>query len=237
MSSTIVVPSITNEQSIPSSRQTNVRGNATPRIPRALEDANGITHLRRPREAINYPDMSEVSAESPEPADFEAIAALHYRSHTTSFRPFASQEWLDSRNLDDYRINWCRDLEQPSSGLRVWVVRRDDRVVGMVKIAPLPKEESESSRGAVADLPPHANVAALASMHVEPELIGGGIGRVLLSAAVEHLREAGYDHCILGVILENHRARRFYEAAGWRLVDTRPVGVEGVPVATYRIDL
>lgn len=107
----------------------------------------------------------------------------------------------------------------------------------MVKIAPLPQKEWDSARRAVAGLAGDARVAALTSMHVEPELIGGGIGRALMSAALDHLLEAGYDHCILGVIVENHRARCFYEAAGWRLVDTRPVGVEGAPVATYRMDL
>jgi ribosomal protein S18 acetylase RimI-like enzyme len=41
------------------------------------------------------------------------------------------------------------------------------------------------------------------------------IGRQLMTAALDHLSEAGFGQVILWVLDSNARARRFYEAGGW----------------------
>ena len=46
--------------------------------------------------------------------------------------------------------------------------------------------------------------------------LGRGVGRDLLSQVTEQLRAAGYLRAVLWVLRANARARRFYEATGWR---------------------
>ena len=58
--------------------------------------------------------------------------------------------------------------------------------------------------------------AELYSINVHPQHWGRGAGRLLLSASEGRLRDAGFSRATLWVIAGNTRARRFYEAAGWR---------------------
>jgi len=53
-------------------------------------------------------------------------------------------------------------------------------------------------------------------IYLLPEAIGTGVGRDLFALATERLRAAGFARAILWVLETNERARRFYEAAGWR---------------------
>jgi GNAT superfamily N-acetyltransferase len=55
------------------------------------------------------------------------------------------------------------------------------------------------------------------AIYVCPAHWGKGIGRELIRAAEEELRDLGYGDAILWVLDDNPRARRFYEAAGWWL--------------------
>ena len=75
----------------------------------------------------------------------------------------------------------------------------------------------------------------LYAIYVHPEHWGAGVGRALLEAGEQRLRELG--HCVahLWVLEDNPRARRFYELAGW-VNDgaTRPVTVFGVDVPEVR---
>ncbi|WP_268873357.1 GNAT family N-acetyltransferase [Streptomyces mutabilis] len=43
-----------------------------------------------------------------------------------------------------------------------------------------------------------------------------GIGKQLMAAALTTLGQADYAQAVLWVLEDNERARRFYEAAGWR---------------------
>ena len=77
--------------------------------------------------------------------------------------------------------------------------------------------------------------AQLTSMHVDPELTGSGIGTLLMIRALEFIKEQGFCRVELGVIAANTGARRFYEAHGWVLVKELPDGIEGVPIAIYKL--
>jgi GNAT superfamily N-acetyltransferase len=58
-----------------------------------------------------------------------------------------------------------------------------------------------------------AQVGELVGIYLLPEVWDKGLGRKLLTAAVEHLTAAGYSQATLWVLESNARARRFY--AGW----------------------
>ena len=156
------------------------------------------------------------------PSDRDEIARLHFTSHTTSFAPFASPQWLESLKLVDYEAKWRDWLDDQRPGSRTFIsLDEGGAVVGVVRIYP------DSERGE----------AQLGNMHVSPELAGAGIGRTLMTAALGFMRDQGFVTARLGVVQENRRARRFYESHGWVVDELLPTGQEGVPIATYRLDL
>jgi GNAT superfamily N-acetyltransferase len=54
-------------------------------------------------------------------------------------------------------------------------------------------------------------------LYTHPRVWGGGAGRALLLAAEAALREAGCSELTLWTEERNERARRVYQASGWRL--------------------
>lgn len=56
----------------------------------------------------------------------------------------------------------------------------------------------------------------MTSIYVRPDAWGSGAGRSLLVAACASLRSGGFGSATLWVLDSNERARRFYEAMGWR---------------------
>jgi GNAT superfamily N-acetyltransferase len=59
-------------------------------------------------------------------------------------------------------------------------------------------------------------VAEVGTFYALPEAWGTGAGRRLMATTVRTLEQAGYEQAALWVLEANARARRFYEAAGWR---------------------
>jgi ribosomal protein S18 acetylase RimI-like enzyme len=154
------------------------------------------------------------------PDDYESIAQLLFRNHTISFAPYATDEWVTSRRLDEYRTRWHNILSNSTSEDATIVASIDGEVVGSVHVSPAESPEYD---------------AQLIGMHVEPHLTGAGIGGLLMRSALEFIGEQGFARVELGVIAANSGARRFYEAYGWVLVRTFPKGIEGVPVAVYKL--
>ena len=74
--------------------------------------------------------------------------------------------------------------------------------------------------------------ALLFGMYVAREAASGGVGRALLAACVDRARSIpGLEQINLTVTATSERARRFYEAAGFRSfgVEERAIKVDGVP--------
>jgi GNAT superfamily N-acetyltransferase len=153
------------------------------------------------------------------------VAQLHFLSHTVSFAPFASEQWLNSRRLVDYLSRWRETLGSAADGDATLIARVSDRVVGIVRVARSATPRSETS---VCD-------AQLTGMHVEPGFTGQGIGTLLMERSLDFIREQGFNRVQLGVIAANTGARRFYESHGWVLVEELPDGTEGVPIAIYEL--
>jgi len=73
----------------------------------------------------------------------------------------------------------------------------------------------------------------LERLYVRPAAWGTGVAEELHAAALDALREQGATAASLWCLVENPRARRFYERQGWRLDGTERV----VPFPPHPIDV
>ena len=155
-------------------------------------------------------------------SDAGGLADLHYLSHIVSFAQFASPEWLRNRDRSDYLRQWDESLKsvELDDRSRAWKVLSGRLIVGMVKVGPMSESEAQ-----------------LSSMHVHPNHHRKGIGSLLMTTAIDFMRESGYSSASLGVIQENTAARAIYERYGWTVRELSPTGVEGVPIAVYDLVL
>jgi len=141
------------------------------------------------------------------PSDVTAIATIHVETWQVAYRSQVPEEYLEGLSVDG-RISAWRDIlaatAWPSTG--VFVAEADGgNVVGFTHIAPSRDD----------DAPP--GKAEVTSIYVRPDAWGSGAGRALLEAACASLRSGGFGSATLWVLDSNERARRFYEAMGWKV--------------------
>jgi ribosomal protein S18 acetylase RimI-like enzyme len=84
----------------------------------------------------------------------------------------------------------------------------DGMLVGMVGIARSPRKKQHHR-------------ALIWGMYVTPEARGKGIGKQLLTTAIDHARQAGVEELTLAVTVGNLSARKLYVSSGFN-----PYGVE-----------
>lgn len=127
------------------------------------------------------------------PEDAEAIAFVQVRSFQAGLAGLRPAEALAA--LDPApRVPLWRERDA--------LVAVDDaeRVMGVVEVGPSDEEQ----------------VGEVYRFFVHPERWGRGVGQALMRSALEQFRAAGFAEALLWVEADNRRARRFYEAGGWR---------------------
>jgi GNAT superfamily N-acetyltransferase len=167
---------------------------------------------------------------SPGPEDAQAVAELHYRSWVATYRPLLTPGEAERLRLAERVEHWERLLGKRTSDRGALIAERGRRVVGLVEweIGP----EGDRAIGEI-----HA-------IHVAAEERGGGVGTVLLAAAVAAMRSLGVRRAVLWVLDANSAARHFYESHGWVWDGTtaeRPLGgfahFSSVIEVRYTLDL
>lgn len=158
-------------------------------------------------------------------ADAAHVAEVHVRSWQVAYRGLVPQDYLDGLDPAARRERWSAllaDDRWPRAG--TLVAELDDRIVGFASI--LPARD--------ADLDPAA-FGEIAAFYLDPGVWRRGIGRRLMAAALDRLAAAGYPRAALWVLDTNLRARRFYEATGWRCDGTVKVDdSRGFPLTETR---
>ncbi|BBH70291.1 N-acetyltransferase [Actinoplanes sp. OR16] len=153
--------------------------------------------------------------------DAGALAVVQTRTSQAAYRGIMPQEHLDRLDPDRRRRVW-RELiasDRPPAGTLV-LEHPDDGVIGFVTVA-------------VTEAP--ERVGEVRAVYVLPEHWGSGAGRLLMDAGLRRLGEAGYREVVLWVLEGNVRARRFYEAGGWRADGASTTDdSRGVPLVTIR---
>jgi len=148
--------------------------------------------------------MTEVEVRPAHESDVEAMAAIYVTA--------ARQGWVHI--FGEHRLT---TLKPPVDRLRaevastdrhqqVLVAEREGRVSAFAVVRPSQDEDANS-----------ALVGELDQFYSDPAVWGQGVGRKLMAAALETLRERCFKEATLWASRDNHRARRIFEAAGWRL--------------------
>lgn len=138
--------------------------------------------------------------------DVEAVAVVQARTWQAAYRGLIPQEYLD--RLDPQRrqhawLQWLRGNPAPAA---LFVLEHDtDGVVGFINVAPSRDPDTDPRL-----------VGEVQACYILPEQWGQGGGRLLMETALRRLHDAGYREVVLWVLDTNERARRFYEAGGWR---------------------
>ena len=102
----------------------------------------------------------------------------------------------------DLLRRWKDDLAQPVPH-RWWVAEHEGSIVGLVGIGP--------SRD-----PVDPELGELDSIAVDPPYWRKGIGKALISLALQHLVSDGYREAIVWTVEGYERGIAFYEAMGWK---------------------
>ncbi len=138
--------------------------------------------------------------------DSAVIAALHIAAWQWAYRGQLPDALLDGLTVQiDRRTARRREqLVRLSSPERTWVAEAAGQIVGF----------ADTGLSRDADAAP--DTAELYAIYLARDAVGKGIGRTLLAHALGDLRGRGYRAATLWVLTTNARARRFYEAAGWR---------------------
>ena len=149
---------------------------------------------------MTFPTIRRATAD-----DAEAIADVHARSWQAAYVDLLPASTIAEMVAGSARrvVRLRGQLEGPSP-VRIWVADQGGTIVGFALIGPTTEPDVPEDAGEVF------------AIYLAAEAWDQGIGRALMARAVEDLEEAGFARAILWVLTSNDRARRFYEAAGWR---------------------
>ncbi|GGN48718.1 GNAT superfamily N-acetyltransferase [Actinoplanes campanulatus] len=156
--------------------------------------------------------------------DADMLGDVHVRTWQEAYRGKISAQYLAQIDLAQRRQGWRRILQNPGLAATLVAEHECQGVVGFIRVS--------SSRDSDADT---RRVGEVYGLYLLPAFWGRGVGRMLMEAGLRRLAQAGYMENTLWVLATNDRARRFYEASGWRPDGaTKTDDSHGVPLIEVR---
>ncbi len=161
--------------------------------------------------------------------DAAGLAATHVASWQVAYRGIVSDAHLDDLDVAWRTERWTRILQSGDS--ETFVAEEGGRVVGFVSVGP---------QRPVDAAPPSPGSGEVWSLYVHPDRRAAGLGRALMHAGLDRLREREFVEATLWVFAANTAAQRFYAAGGWRedgLTNGFEVAGVTIPEVRWRIAL
>ncbi len=171
----------------------------------------------------------EVSFRQANVSDARSIARLNIETYRVAFRGVLPDAHLDGLNVDSRAETWEQRMASTESTRHHCIVADSELgIVGFVAVAPT--RDADEDRNSVGEV---------VAIYVHPDHWNRGIGRKLMSRAIASLRHVGHVQASIWTFEGTERARRFYEAGGWRFDGSTKVLELGLPVVLvrYRLDL
>jgi ribosomal protein S18 acetylase RimI-like enzyme len=188
----------------------------------------GVTRERYPAWALVHGGSTlralDLSVRIAHPTDARALARVHSTSWRWAYRDLLPASYLAQLEPAIIEKRWARKLSSLHREDTVYVAEVGRELAGFVVYG---QHDDRWWRG-------HAGEVFM--LYVDPDLLGHGIGRALLSHAFDDLERLGCYWAVVWVLERNDRGRAFYERAGLRLDGARrcdPFIDRGVPVVRY----
>ncbi len=151
--------------------------------------------------------ISQVQGRPARPGDATAIAVVHVRSWQAASRGLVPQRYLDSLHPAQHKALWDTVLAESAWPRGTILVLEDQALVaGFCSPVPYPGPGQRSGAGGRdhRHLPPAPSLGDQRGQAAHHR------------GAPDTLAGAGYRQATLRVLDANQRARRFYQAGGWR---------------------
>lgn len=147
--------------------------------------------------------MPVLTFRSAQPADIDALAALHVAIWRDTYRSLAPAEAFSALDVPRRKIFWQDKFEHPAESQCILLAEAEGKLAGFCLA-------SASSN------PEFGEMAEIKFLYVSGDFKRQGIGKRLISDAARYLAAAGYRSAGLGVVEGNESAIRFYAALGGR---------------------
>lgn len=146
--------------------------------------------------------------------DAKGIARVHVDAWKSTYRGLVSDEYLDSLSYESREQMWAKviDSNKQTSEDFIIVACDGNEIVGFAA-GGRSRDSADKFEGEIG------------AIYILEHYQRMGIGRRLMSAAVEHLFDAGIASMIIWVLRENNNAIRFYESLGGKLVGTKEMKI------------
>ncbi len=159
--------------------------------------------------------MTDITVRRAEMADIVEISRVFASSWKAAYQGMVNAAYL-SQISDD---RWVQPLtdELPVKQLHAFVACCAKQTIGAVL----------TRRSKVTAYPDDGEIVAI---YTHPDWFGKGVGQALLDTAFLHLCAEGFTHCVLDVLENNQRAKRFYIKNGFHFTGQTQELTLGEPV-------
>lgn len=137
-------------------------------------------------------------------SDVEMMAAIYVNAARAGWAHIFDERSREALKPPVDRLR--SELASTDPRQQVLVADREGRVIAFAFVRPCRDEDVDS-----------VQVGELDQSYSDPLVWGQGVGRELMAAAIETLREGGFTEATLWTSKDNYRPRRIYEVAGWRV--------------------
>lgn len=162
--------------------------------------------------------LASVSATTVRPAkpeDAPAIARVHVRSWQVAYRGLVPDVVLDALSTEHREDSWRKRLAEDGDASFTLVAELNGDVAGFCSVTAPSRDDDAGDR-----------TCEVTAIYVDPDAWRAGVGRALLDAALNQLRQDGCEEATLWVFAQNAGANAFYERFGFA-PDGREVRHEG----------
>ncbi len=139
--------------------------------------------------------------------DANGIATAHVRSWQVAYAGILDPAFLAGLSVEQRAERWRGILVADASQTLVAHEPAVGGVAGFISHGPWRDDEADGAHGEVW------------ALYTHPDAWGQGVGRALMSAAVDALQAQGRHTVSLWVLSANERGMRFYRAQGFQPVD------------------
>ena len=156
------------------------------------------------------------------------ISSIGVSSWQAAYRGIISDTYLDSLSVEKKEVQLAKSFAIPENQFAVAEI--DNQAVGMMCFRPDYRKENIKEQ----------DCWEIEAIYVLPQYWRIGIGRALIKYAFRHMKSININSCGLWVLVENHRARKFYETIGFYPSGIeRPISIGGKELIEmhYTIDL